>query len=94
MALIAGSVWPKMHFWLWIPALLVMGIACLVNAKRCGRLHCYLTGPVFLVAAGYVELAAAGVAPIRPGVFLLGLCAIAMLACLAEVPLGKYRKRV
>jgi hypothetical protein len=28
-----------------------MGIACLVNATRCRRLHCFLTGPFFLVLA-------------------------------------------
>lgn len=30
----------------------VMGAACLVNAARCGRLHCYFTGPYFLMLAG------------------------------------------
>jgi hypothetical protein len=37
----------------WLPAFLVMGVGCLVNAYGCGRLHCYFTGPVFLGAAGY-----------------------------------------
>ncbi|WP_454864739.1 hypothetical protein [Pseudomonas rhizophila] len=32
-------------------ALVVMGGACLVNAARCRRLHCYITGPYFLVLA-------------------------------------------
>ena len=32
-------------------ALLVMGGACLVNAARCRRLHCYITGPYFLMLA-------------------------------------------
>ncbi|MCY1290184.1 hypothetical protein D9M69_446280 [compost metagenome] len=32
-------------------ALAVMGGACLVNAARCGRLHCYITGPYFLMLA-------------------------------------------
>ena len=36
---------------LWPPALAVMGIGCLANAFRCGRRHCYITGPFFLVAA-------------------------------------------
>ncbi|GLZ89355.1 hypothetical protein Pres01_54060 [Metapseudomonas resinovorans] len=30
-------------------ALVVMGGACLVNAARCRRLHCYITGPYFLM---------------------------------------------
>ncbi len=25
-----------------------MGAACLLNASRCGRMHCYFTGPFFL----------------------------------------------
>jgi hypothetical protein len=28
-----------------------MGLACVVNALRCGRIHCYLTGPFFLLMA-------------------------------------------
>jgi hypothetical protein len=37
--------------WLWVPALVVAGSACLANASRCGRLHCFITGPLFLLAA-------------------------------------------
>jgi len=36
---------------LWTTALTVMGCACVVNAARCGRRHCYFTGPVFLLGA-------------------------------------------
>ena len=32
----------------WTVALATMGMACIVNALRCGRVHCYLTGPVAL----------------------------------------------
>jgi hypothetical protein len=35
----------------WIIALGTMGVACTVNALRCGRVHCYLTGPFFLLMA-------------------------------------------
>lgn len=28
-----------------------MGYACLWNARRCGRVHCMFTGPLFLMAA-------------------------------------------
>ena len=67
-----------------------MGIGCLVNARRCGRLHCYFTGPVFVLAAIYVSLAAANLVPTRPGVLLLTVFTISILACLAELPLGRY----
>ncbi|TCD16730.1 hypothetical protein E0D97_01965 [Oricola cellulosilytica] len=33
----------------WIAALVWMGAACLMNARRCGRTHCYFTGPFFIV---------------------------------------------
>jgi hypothetical protein len=36
---------------LWIPSFAIMGVACLVNARGCGRLHCFVTGPLFLLAA-------------------------------------------
>ena len=36
---------------LWTAALTVMGSGCILNAARCGRRHCYFTGPVFLLGA-------------------------------------------
>ena len=41
-------------FSLWIYTVitfLIMGLRCVVNASRCGRVHCYFTGPLFLLAA-------------------------------------------
>lgn len=35
----------------WAAALTWMGVACLVNARRCGRIHCFYTGPFFLLVA-------------------------------------------
>jgi hypothetical protein len=35
----------------WTLSLLIMGSACLVNARGCGRMHCYFTGPFFLLMA-------------------------------------------
>ena len=36
---------------MWAGALVWKGIACLANAARWGRTHCYFTGPYFLVLA-------------------------------------------
>lgn len=33
---------------IWTVALLWMGTACVLNAKRCGRTHCRYTGPYYL----------------------------------------------
>lgn len=92
-ALFVGMSWAEARAWLWIQAFLVMGVACIVNAARCGRLHCFLTGPAYLLSAIYVALAAFGFLPLRLSIFLLAVAGITALAKLAEWPLGRYRKR-
>jgi hypothetical protein len=73
-----------------------MGGACIVNALRCGRVHCYLTGPFFflmaLVALSY------GLGILRLGGYgwnLLGL--LTLIGAIApwflpEMFFGRYRK--
>ncbi len=92
VAVIVGSSWAIARPWLWIPAFLVMGIACVANAARCGRAHCYFTGPLFLFAAVYVVLAEFHLVSMRPGIFLDVVLCLAGLAYLAEIPFGRYRK--
>ena len=41
---------------IWAISLAWMGVACLMNAARCGRMHCYFTGPFFLFMAVAVLL--------------------------------------
>ncbi len=48
---IAGIAFADHRTGLWFFALCWMGTACLLNAARCGRRHCYFTGPFFLSAA-------------------------------------------
>ena len=49
--IIAGALLPSARAMLWIPSFAMMGLACLVNARGCGRLHCFVTGPLFLLGA-------------------------------------------
>ncbi len=37
--------------WVWVVSLLWMGVACLVNAKKCRRMHCFYTDPFFILMA-------------------------------------------
>jgi len=37
--------------WIWFISLLWMGIACLLNARKCKRTHCFYTGPFFILMA-------------------------------------------
>ena len=34
---------------IWTTALAWMGIACILNSRRCGRVHCRYTGPFYLL---------------------------------------------
>ena len=80
----------------WTVALSIMGTACIANALRCGRVHCYVTGPFFLLMALVTLLYGLGVVPLggngwnRIGLTIL-VGAIA-LCCLPELFLGKYRR--
>jgi len=89
---IVGSSWSRGRVWLWVPAFVVMGAGCLANAARCGRIHCYVTGPLFLLAAVYVALSAFGVVSLHPDLFLIVVLGACCLAICAEIPLGKYRR--
>ena|SRR2546425_9338280 len=90
--LLAGLFWNRGRVWLWVPALVVMGVGCLVNAARCGRTHCYFTGPLYLLAAAFVVLSATGIVPQHPGRFLFVVLGASCIAQCAEIPLGRYRK--
>ena len=79
----------------WTGCCLIMAVGCLVNALRCGRLHCYWTGPFFLLGAiasllyglGYLPLGESGWGII--GYTLLG--GVVLLTVLPEYFLGRYR---
>lgn len=43
-----------------------MGAGCVTNAARCRRRHCYFSGPVFLLGAAAVLVAAFDVVPPGP----------------------------
>jgi membrane protein implicated in regulation of membrane protease activity len=80
----------------WTVALGTMGVACIVNALRCGRVHCYLTGPFFLLVALIALSYGLGMLHLGGnGWNLLGLIALIgaiALWYLPEMFLGRYRK--
>lgn len=81
---------------IWTASLIVMGAACLVNARRCGRTHCYLTGPFLLVMALGTLLYGLGVISLgAKGWNLLTIVILTgaiVLCCASELLLGKYRR--
>ncbi len=89
---------PERHFVIvWPTVLLFMGVACLLNARRCGCIHCYATGPFFLLLAALGLLYGIGVLPLGArGWSALSLALIvgsAVLTCVPEWILGRYRLR-
>jgi len=61
-----ADVGPVARTGVWTLSLLAAGIACVVNARRSGRRHCYLTGPFFLVLAALSFLHGSGVLSLGP----------------------------
>ncbi len=82
---------------IWAVSLIWMGGACLVNARRCSRTHCYFTGPFFLIMSVPVLLHGLAIIPFGPeGWKWLGI-AIAVggggLWFLTEKARGKFLSR-
>jgi hypothetical protein len=81
---------------IWSASLLIMGSGCIANAARCGRTHCYLTGPFFVLMALATVLYGFGILPLGSnGWNLIGLTTLiggAVLGCLPEMLYGKYRR--
>ena len=62
----ATFVGPSVKTVIWTAALIWMGAACLANARRCGRTHCYFTGPFFLLMTIPVLLHGFGIVSLGP----------------------------
>lgn len=95
VAFLVGFVLP--HNWraiVWPVSLMIIGTACIANARRCGRLHCYFTGPFFLIFAVVLLGFLQGVIDSVPGGwdgFGLGIVAIAtILNVVPERLWGRY----
>ncbi len=53
ISLLCASAWGGGLFQAvaWPLSFALMGGACLVNARKCGRTHCHVTAPLYLIAA-------------------------------------------
>ncbi len=99
LALIAAGALDIGNGWrtaVWAAAFSTMGIGCIVNALRCGRVHCYLTGPFFLALAALIVLYGLGI--VRLGTYgwstitLIALAGGVFLCCVPELLFGRYRQ--
>jgi hypothetical protein len=81
----AAPIWLVSFFW--------MGTGCVLNARRCRRLHCYISAPAFFLGAAALALYSAGVA--LPGPHSLNnivgvTLAVVLLSFVLEMIWRKY----
>ncbi len=80
----------------WTGSLLVMSGGCFANAARCGRRHCYFTGPFFFLMAAIVVIHGLEVVSFGTGGWRwIGIATIVGALSLTYVPeriSGKYAK--
>jgi hypothetical protein len=74
-AILAGLFFPvSFRAVIWIIALIWMGTACMLNARRCSRTHCRYTGPYYLAMIVPVTVLGAGLVTVGTiGWFWLGV---------------------
>ncbi len=86
-------VWPPAKAVLLAIAFSWAGIGCLLNARRCGRFHCHLTGPLYLALGAVSALMGLGLIDPRwtwiAGTFAAGTAA----AYLPELLGWRYFRR-
>jgi hypothetical protein len=76
-AIAAGLLAPvPIRTMVWIAALVWMGTACLLNARRCGRIHCRYTGPYYLAMIVPVGVLGSGLVAVGIYAWLLLACVI------------------
>jgi hypothetical protein len=88
--ILLGALLPAARVILWIPSFALMGLSCVINARRCGRLHCHATGPLFLGAALVTSFDALGMPLLPWKVVLSAVAAGTVLAFAAESLRGRY----
>jgi hypothetical protein len=78
----------------WAIAFAWMGTGCALNALRCGRRHCFISGPVLWLGAIATGLVALGVLSSRNtlGAIVNGTLALAALSFLSERFWGLYTR--
>jgi hypothetical protein len=76
----------------WMVSFLWMGTGCILNARRCRRLHCYISGPALFLGAAALALFSSGVALSGPHSLnnIVGITLIVVL--LSFVPEMIWRK--
>jgi hypothetical protein len=84
---------PRATALVWMASFVWMGTGCSLNARRCHRLHCYISAPAFFLGAVALALFAAGIAllgPHSPNNIVSVTLAVALLSFVLEMIWRKY----
>ena len=78
----------------WAPSFAIGGAACVANTVRCRRVHCYFTGPFFLLMAAVSLLHGVGALPLGEEgwtwIELVTLIGAITLGYVPELVWGRY----
>ena len=78
---------------IWSVAFTWMGVGCFLNAIRCHRLHCYVSGPVFIIGALAAALDGTGALQLGPyalNFIIWGTIGLVLLSFAPEFVWRKY----
>lgn len=91
-ALVVWVFWRVGRLWLGAGVLLMWSAFSAVNAVRCGRIHSFITAPVYVLGAAGLALDALGVVDARGWLTWIVVSGL-VLSNIAERPFGKYFRR-
>lgn len=92
MAALGAVLFPRATTWCWIAFFLIAAVLCGSSYReRCGRVHCRITSPLFLLCAGYLTLVQLDVVPfIGNAWFVAVVFGMVALSFVAEMIRGAY----
>jgi copper chaperone CopZ len=82
--ILAAWLSPRPRAFVWAGALLWAGTGCFINSRRCGRLHCHITGPLWGLGGIAAFLHGLGIAPIRGSWIAIGIASGTIVAFALE----------
>ena len=87
VAALGALVWPAGSTWLWVTFFLIAAGLCGSSYReQCGRVHCRITGPLFLLCAVYLATVQLNLVPFIGNTwFLAAIMGIVAFSFLAEL---------
>jgi hypothetical protein len=91
VAAFSALIFPRATTWCWVAFFLIAATLCgSVYRERCGRVHCRITAPLFLLCACYLTLVELDRVPFIGNAWFVAVVAgTIMLAFLAEMIAGR-----